>query len=141
MEFGLDRAIYKRSGPVRNLFQNGISSMALLSNGDMIIGAGDGTLAKMSTQNMQVKAQGNVLGGASSISLTGDDTHFFCGTTLSNMYWVDTDILSPELRSTCHNSKINDLAFPAGYSELFATCSVNDIRVWNSRSRQELLRI
>lgn len=52
MEFGLDRAIYKRSGPVRNLFQNGVHCMALLSNGDMVIGAGDGSLAKMSTQNM-----------------------------------------------------------------------------------------
>lgn len=115
--------------------------MALLSNGDMIIGSGDGTLAKINIQNMQVKAQSQVLGSVTSISLTQDDTHFFCGTSQSNIYWVDTDELYPELRNTCHNSRINDLAYPKGYSELFATCSVNDIRIWNARSRQELLRI
>jgi WD40 repeat protein len=29
----------------------------------------------------------------------------------------------------------------SNYSEVFATSSINDIRVWNSKSRQELLRI
>ena len=27
------------------------------------------------------------------------------------------------------------------YSDVFATCSMNDIRVWNAKNRQELLRI
>ena len=27
------------------------------------------------------------------------------------------------------------------YSDVFATCSINDIRIWNSKNRQELLRI
>ena len=29
----------------------------------------------------------------------------------------------------------------SNYSEVFATCSTNEIRIWNSRNRQELLRI
>jgi WD40 repeat protein len=29
----------------------------------------------------------------------------------------------------------------SGYSEVFGTCSKNDIRVWNTKTRQELLRI
>jgi hypothetical protein len=33
------------------------------------------------------------------------------------------------------------LNFLSEYSDVFATCSVNDIRVWNAKSRQELLRI
>ena len=82
-----------------------------------------------------------VLGGVSSMTFTADDTHFFCGTNQSNIYWVDTDQLKPEFRSTCHHSKINDVAFPYNYSDLFATCSVNDIRIWNAKNRQELLRI
>jgi len=36
---------------------------------------------------------------------------------------------------------INDIVFPKDCSELFVTCSDNDIRVWNARSRQELIRI
>jgi WD40 repeat protein len=31
--------------------------------------------------------------------------------------------------------------FPAGYSELFATASFKDIRVWNARTCAELLRV
>ena len=82
-----------------------------------------------------------MLGGVSSITLTADSTHFFCGTNQSNIYWVDGDQLNAELRNTCHYSKINDVAFPYNYSDLFATCSVNDIRIWNAKNRQELLRI
>jgi len=49
--------------------------------------------------------------------------------------------LSSEIRNTCHYDRINDIAFPFDYSEVFATCSKNDIRVWNSKTRQELLRV
>mmetsp|Transcript_9086 Transcript_9086/g.9044 ORF Transcript_9086/g.9044 Transcript_9086/m.9044 type:complete len:368 (-) Transcript_9086:27-1130(-) len=115
--------------------------MALLPNGDLLVGAGDGTLAKLGSQNLQVKVQAEVLGGPTSISLTSDATHMFLGTSQSNIYFVDSDELKAELRNTCHYERINDIAFPLNYSEVFATCSINDIRVWNARNRQELLRI
>lgn len=81
------------------------------------------------------------MGGVTSITLTADATHFFAGTTKATLYWCNTDQINPELRNTCHYEKINDVAFPSGYSELFATCSLHDIRVWNALTRQELLRI
>lgn len=46
-----------------------------------------------------------------------------------------------EIRSSCHYGVINAIAYPYDYSELFATCSSNDIRVWHARNRTELLRI
>ena len=105
------------------------------------MGAGDGTIAKVASGNMVVKSQQKVMGGVTSITLTADSTHFFAGTNKATLYWCNTDSINPELRNTCHYERINGIAFPAGYSELFATCSVNDIRVWNSQTRQELLRI
>jgi WD40 repeat protein len=48
---------------------------------------------------------------------------------------------SVTLKSTCHNDKINDIAFPRGYSELFATTSGADIRIWHMLTGSELLRI
>jgi WD40 repeat protein len=33
------------------------------------------------------------------------------------------------------------VVFPHNYSEVFATCSISDVRVWNATTRQELLRI
>lgn len=141
LEISIDRASYKRCGPARKLFSQGVQCIALMSNGDLLVGTGDGTIAKLGSQNLQVKGQSQVLGAVTSLSLTQDNTHFFLGTSQSNIYLVDTDQLKAELRNTCHYEKINDIAYPYNYSEVFATCSVNDIRVWNARNRQELLRI
>eukprot|EP01015_Nassula_variabilis_P029619 TRINITY_DN6378_c0_g1_i5.p1 TRINITY_DN6378_c0_g1~~TRINITY_DN6378_c0_g1_i5.p1 ORF type:complete len:563 (-),score=111.82 TRINITY_DN6378_c0_g1_i5:24-1712(-) len=141
LEVLLDKAIFKRVGPVKKLFSLGVNAIQILPNGDIIVGAGDGTLAKLSIQDMSIKAKNTVLGGISSLTFTGDYTHFFCGTLQSNIYWVDSEKLNPELRNTCHYARINDVAFPYNYSEVFATCSLNDIRIWNARNRQELLRI
>ncbi|KAF4704137.1 wd repeat, partial [Perkinsus olseni] len=49
--------------------------------------------------------------------------------------------MTPELRNTCHHEAINQVVFPHDFSEVFATCSKEELRVWNSRTRQELLRI
>ncbi|OMJ85317.1 hypothetical protein SteCoe_13415 [Stentor coeruleus] len=141
LEINLERASYKRCGPARGLFAQGVQCLALMNNGDILVGAGDGTVAKLAGQTLQVKCQSQVLGGVTSLSLTQDNTHFFLGTGQSNIYLIDSDQLKADLRNTCHYEKINDIAFPQNYSEVFATCSLNDIRVWNSRNKQELLRI
>jgi WD40 repeat protein len=36
---------------------------------------------------------------------------------------------------------VNSVCFPRGFSDVFCTCSGAEIRVWNSNTRQELLRI
>lgn len=59
----------------------GIGTLGILPNGDIIVGAGDGTIAKLSIQSMTILSANEILGGVSSIAFTGDYTHFFCGTT------------------------------------------------------------
>jgi WD40 repeat protein len=140
LEVNLERGLFKRSTP-KTPFSLGISCSALLPSGDMLVGTGDGTVARLDGETLRVKSQCQVLGGVTSISLTQDGTHFFCGTSMANIYWVDVDSLTAELRNTCHHERVNQVAFPRGYSEIFATCSITDIRVWNASSRQELLRI
>jgi len=49
--------------------------------------------------------------------------------------------MESQLISTCHYAGVNDVCFPRGCSEIFVTCSKNDIRVWNLRKVVELLRI
>jgi len=107
---------------------------------EIVVGAGDGTLAVLD-QNFKVLRKTTVLGGVTSLALNAAGDHFFVGTDLCNIYLVSLATLEFELRNTCHNAKINGVAFPRGYSELFATCSINDIRVWHARTRNELLRI
>ena len=141
LEISIEKAIFKRVGPVGKLFSLGVECLDVLPNGDIVVGAGSGAISKLSIQSMQIKSQGQVMGGVTSMTFTKDFTHFFAGTNQSNIYWVDTERLQPQLRNTCHNQKINDVCFPLGYSEVFATCGWNEIRIWNTKNRQELLRI
>mmetsp|Transcript_110188 Transcript_110188/g.351186 ORF Transcript_110188/g.351186 Transcript_110188/m.351186 type:complete len:620 (+) Transcript_110188:87-1946(+) len=136
LKSGLFRAVVPKK-----CFSLGVTCTTMLPDGDILAGTGDGTIAKISTSQMKVKDQCQVLGGVTSFAMTNDGTHFFCGTTLSNIYWSDTNSLTAELRNTCHHERINHVTFPSGYSEVFATCSITDIRVWNATTRQELLRI
>lgn len=115
-EVNIDKAIYKRVGPVKRLFSLGVSIVRLLPNGDLIVGTGEGKLARISIQNMNILSESELMGNVTSISFTGDYTHFFAGTSQSNIYWVNSTTLVPELRNTCHYERINDIAFPHNYS-------------------------
>ena len=46
-----------------------------------------------------------------------------------------------ELVQTSHSEKVNDLAFPHEFSDVFATCGLGYIRVWHLATCRELLRI
>ena len=81
-----------------------------------------------------------VNGSVTSISFDADN-HFLAGTAHSNIYSVNTEKFTPELVSTCHYACVNDVEFPSGSSDLFATASDSDIRIWNANTKAELLRI
>lgn len=55
LEIDLDKAIFKRVAPCYNLFSMGVKTIHCMPNKDLLIGAGDGTLAKISIQNMMIK--------------------------------------------------------------------------------------
>jgi hypothetical protein len=108
----LKAAIYKRIGPLKRLFSLGVSVIKMLPNSDLLLGTGEGVLAKVGYSDFKVKAESKVLGAVSSITLTADSTYFFCGTDQANIYWCDSSSLTAEIRNTCHYEKVNDIAFP-----------------------------
>lgn len=55
-KINIERAIFKRLGPINKLFSQGVTCLGLLPNGDIIVGSGDGTLSKLSIQDMKIKA-------------------------------------------------------------------------------------
>jgi cilia- and flagella-associated protein 52 len=57
LEISLERALFKRIGPVKRLFSQGVNCVNLLSNGDLLIGAGDGTIAKIGYKDMLIKSE------------------------------------------------------------------------------------
>ncbi|CUG89220.1 WD40 repeat-containing protein, putative [Bodo saltans] len=129
---------YKMIGPTKK-FANGILSTTLTSDGDVLIGGGAGDVAVLSKVDLSLIKSVTVQGGVTSVSALGD--HFFIGTNMSNVYYLNNKTFKDELRQTCHYQTVNDVVFPHGYSELFATCSANEIRVWNTKTSAELLRI
>ncbi|CAM9175320.1 unnamed protein product [Pylaiella littoralis] len=110
-------------------------------NTNTLVGGGDGTVSFINQSLNKVAGKHcELMGAVTSIAMCPGNKGFFVGTSLSNRYWVTMD-METELRGTCHFARVNDIIFPAGCSDLFITCSVADIRVWNATLRQELLRI
>ena len=141
LEIDLEIAIYKRIGPVKRLFPQGINCIKLLPNKDLLLGSKEGIIAKVNFNDFRIKKEGKVLGGVTSMTLTAECAYFFCGTEQSNIYWVETASLKSEIRNTCHNDRVNDIHFPYEYTGVFGTCGKEDIRIWNTETRQEHLRI
>jgi WD40 repeat protein len=131
--------LFKISGP-KKPFSMGVRAIVSTNEG-LAVGAGDGTVAVLNPDTLKVKRRAKVAGGVTSLATNAAGDHFFIGTEKCNIYLMHAGTLEYELRNTCHFARINDIAFPANYSELFATCSTNDIRVWHGRTRNELLRI
>lgn len=67
--------------------------------------------------------------------------HLHVGTNLSNIYKIPFKTWQPTLTSTGHYARVNDFVFPGHSSDIIATASINDIRVWNLTTSEELLRI
>lgn len=129
---------YKMIGPNKRL-SNGILSTTLTSDGDVLVGSGAGDVVVLSKIDLTVLKTVSVQGGVTSVSALGD--HYFIGTNMSNVYYLNNKTFKEELRQTCHYQCVNDIVFPHAYSELFATCSANEIRIWNAKTSAELLRI
>ncbi|XP_018568693.1 cilia- and flagella-associated protein 52 [Anoplophora glabripennis] len=140
-----------------DLYRGGIRSIRLLFNGNLIIGAGDGTLEvveeaavrppietniKMpSVPALRVLKSTNVNSSITSIQLMEQETKILAATTNSEIYVIRMDDFRGELVVTCHTSAIYDVAFPQNFSEVFATAGKHDVRVWSMSTMQELLRI
>lgn len=111
LEIDLANRIYKRQGPVKTLFSQGVNSIKLLPNSDILVGTGDGTIAKLGYRDLKIKAQSKIMGSVTSIAQTADSAYFFASTDQSNIYWCESATLNSEIRNTCHYDRINDICF------------------------------
>lgn len=132
-------ALLKGSFPKTKLSQ-GVTSMLLLKNGEFVAGTGSGSvcLIKGSKIVKEVKLGGKAI---SSITPRGEGHEFYVGSENGVITRFSYSDFSHETRSECHSSGINAVQFPADYSELYGTCSLEEIRVWRTKNNQEMLRI
>ncbi|KAG5279889.1 hypothetical protein AALO_G00082690 [Alosa alosa] len=128
-------------GPVKQKFIKGVIAMKVLKTGDLLVGSGDGILTLCSESNFKTLKQVQLEGGVTSVTLRGEGQQFFVGTEASQIYRFNYVDFKEKLIVTSHSSAVWDVAFPYGSSELFATCSENNIRVWHTETSKEMLRI
>ncbi|XP_075702041.1 cilia- and flagella-associated protein 52 isoform X2 [Rhinoderma darwinii] len=128
-------------GPQKERFSLGVTSLTLLKTEEFIIGSGDGKLSLCKAPNYKAIKSVKLQGAVNSIALRGQGHQFFVGTGQAQIYRFNYPEFKEEIFATCHSEAINDIVFPFATSELFATCSKNDIRVWHTASHKELLRI
>ncbi|KAJ3057178.1 Cilia- and flagella-associated protein 52 [Rhizophlyctis rosea] len=124
----------------QDLFSMGILSVALAKDGHVIVGCGDGTIASLKLPKLTINKSTKLSGSVTSLTFDSD-TQLFAGTAYSNIYTLDTREWNPILKTTCHFAPVNDVAFPPGSSEVLATASDADIRVWSTTKSAEMLRI
>jgi len=149
LQVSLDQKLFKNAGPAKHRVPKGITANAISPTGHLIIGGGDGSVSILDRNSMKTIATTKLVSGVTSC-VVSPDVHkdggygMYCGTETCCVYYLKfspTQGFMAELIQTCHHETINDIAFPAGYSEVFATCSTNDIRVWHIKEARELLRI
>ncbi|NXJ65043.1 CFA52 protein, partial [Rostratula benghalensis] len=128
-------------GPQKKKFALGVTALLLLDTGDVIAGTGDGVVALCRGSNYKTIKKIQVLGAVTSLTDSGQGHQFFVGTNECQIYRVNYTEFKEELVTVCHSGAVRDIVFPFGSSEVFATCSKNDIRVWHTPKSKELLRI
>ncbi|KAL8439253.1 hypothetical protein Efla_005730 [Eimeria flavescens] len=140
LEVALDCGLLKRSGPQKMQLASGITSMALI-RGDVFVGTGDGRLHRLAIDNLGQLGYCQLMGGLTALVPTPDSSMLWAATSANALYRIDAQTLTPHLKHSGHVGAINQVAFPENCSQIVATCSTSDIRLWNAESCKELLRI
>jgi WD40 repeat protein len=142
-----DTVIPSLVGCTKERFAKGIRSIICVANPatgneNALLGAGDGTIAYINaSMNVVQGHRTQVMGSVTSMSLHPNGEKLIVGTDQCNRYEVSRDLAEAVMKASCHYGSVNDVAFPEGCPELVVSSSTGDIRVWNTRMKQELLRI
>ncbi|KAL8451311.1 hypothetical protein Emag_002816 [Eimeria magna] len=140
LEIALNRGAFTRSGPRRKQLNCGVTALTLM-RGDLLVGTGDGEIHRLAIDTLNLMGFCQVLGGLTSLVPTPDSLMLWAATSTNALYRIDAQTLTPHLKHSGHVGSINQVTFPEGCSQILATCSTSDIRVWSAESCKELLRI
>ena len=159
MKIALDRKLLRAQGPHKGLIELGVTCLAMAPEGMVLVGGGNGVLSLVTSETVGAGKSPKVPvvgatkvgdGAITSMSVdwnSWDGTHctLFLGLNNADMYRAvlkaGHGIVATEIVQTAHTRKINALAFPYEYSDVFATAAAGEIRVWHLDTCRELLRI
>ncbi|KAL0107174.1 hypothetical protein PUN28_015593 [Cardiocondyla obscurior] len=141
-----------------DLYAGGVKSLLLLKDGKLVIGTGDGTIELIQIINLKENRMSklskfpntpqifthqteNLCSAVTSMVLYQND-FVLAGTSWCEIYQIQlSNFANMRLLVTCHTSCIYTIAFPRNHSEIFATGSKNDVRVWQLENQKEKVRI
>ncbi|XP_043524972.1 cilia- and flagella-associated protein 52 [Frieseomelitta varia] len=149
--------VAKTNGPNVEVYAGGVKNLLLLEKDKLIVGTGDGTVelieitkdARLNVNKMNKSLTipaiityrtANVCAMVTSL-IRYKNNFILVATALCEIYEIELSSFQMRLIVTCHTNSIYDLAFPRNSSEIFATASKNDIRIWKLANQKELLRI
>ena len=142
-----DTIVPSLAGISKTKFSRGVKVLLCVQNADtgnsnVLIGGGDGTMTYMNPAlNVVAGYHTELMGGITSISRLEGSNKLMVGTDQCNRYEVSLDLAEAELKTSCHYGSINDVAFPEGCPDLIVSSSKGDIRIWNTKVKQEIIRI
>ena len=128
----MEKAVFKRTGPLHRIFQGGVCQINTKFDGYLLLGTNDGSVAKIDKTTMKVVDEvilcdSGVKAVASSemkiYGLTGK------GVLYSSIAEDPLNTMTVFMSSQCQN--ISEIIFPRGFSEVFATRSSDEISIWN----------
>ncbi|XP_077979702.1 cilia- and flagella-associated protein 52-like [Glandiceps talaboti] len=141
LQVNANRCILAHYGPAKTKFSLGVTALTLVKTGEIMVGAGDGEVATVTPVKFKKTKSSKINGAITSLALRGQGHQFFVGTDCAEVYKFNFGDFTSEKEKTCHNAAVTDVEFPCATSELFATCSKNDIRIWQTKTMKERLRI
>ncbi|XP_056227354.1 cilia- and flagella-associated protein 52 [Seriola aureovittata] len=141
LKINMKTGLLSDCGPIKTKYSLGVNAIRILKSGDLLVGSGSGTFTLCSKTKFKTLKEVQLEKGVTSIAIRGEGQQFFVGTEAAQMYRFSHVDFKAELISTSHNSAVKDVAICFGISELFATCSEEDIRLWHIDKPKELLRI
>ncbi|XP_014472241.1 PREDICTED: cilia- and flagella-associated protein 52 [Dinoponera quadriceps] len=142
-----------------DLYAGGVKALLLLKDERLVVGAGDGTveLIEIISRNNQARVKpsmsklpntpqifthqaGNVCSAVTSMILHSNQ-FVLVGTVWCEIYQIQLSNFHTRLLITSHTACIYSIAFPHNRSDIFATGSKNDLRLWRLKTQDEILRI
>lgn len=135
-----------------HLYKGGVSALKMLDKDTFLIGGGNGIVTEgvvkmvcrpngfpdfvMQERGPRMCARGTVT------TLLVKDQDLLVGSTMNEIYSTRLGCLDkPRMLCSSHYGIVHDVAFPKCFSDVFATCSHEDVRIWNSKAMRELVRI
>lgn len=141
LEVSLTKGIYSRSGPLKKKFTGAVNQVLCKDKG-IYVGTSEGVFAKLDKTHLTTSSEVKFL-NASVTGLAASQSKVYSVTQRGDIRAV----LASEPVDSCadfmtsNQAQVASLTFPGNYCNVFATSSMDEIRLWSPDTQKELLRI